>query len=133
MAIRGELEDIRAKKLEAKMNASGQKVAEGPIMVTDENFDEVVGRESVVVVDFWAPWCMPCKMLGPVLEDLADRYSGRITVAKMNTDKNSNVPGKFGIQSIPTLIFFKDGVPVEKSEGVVPLKTLVQKVEMLLD
>ncbi len=78
--------------------------------VTDENFDnEIVKSDLPALVDFWAEWCGPCKMIGPVVEELAEQYAGKIKFAKMDVDKNRQTPMKFGIRNIPTLIFFKGG------------------------
>ncbi len=81
-----------------------------PIEVTDSNFNEAVLQgETPAIVDFWAPWCRPCLMMAPVFEELAGEYAGRVTFAKMNVDDNGQVPMNYGIQSIPTLILFKNG------------------------
>ncbi|MDP9352998.1 MAG: thioredoxin [Chloroflexota bacterium] len=81
-----------------------------PSEVTDSNFSEVVLQsDTPAIVDFWAPWCRPCLMMAPVFEELAGEYAGRVTFAKMNVDENGQVPSNYGIQSIPTLIVFKNG------------------------
>ncbi len=81
-----------------------------PSEVTDSNFNAVVLQsEAPAIVDFWAPWCRPCLMMAPVFEELAGEYAGRVTFAKMNVDENGQVPSNYGIQSIPTLIVFKNG------------------------
>ncbi|MGQ9568115.1 MAG: thioredoxin [Anaerolineae bacterium] len=94
----------------------------------DATFDEVVlGAELPVLVDFWAPWCMPCRMLAPTVEEIAREYRGRLIVAKMNTDENPATPGKFGIMGIPTLILFKNGQEVDRVVGVRPKQALLKQ------
>ena len=101
--------------------------------VTDENFDsEIVNAEIPAVVDFWAEWCGPCKMVGPVVEELAKEYEGKIKVAKMDVDQNRQTPGRFGIRNIPTVLFFKNGEIADKQVGAVPKNNLVSKLEALL-
>jgi len=85
--------------------------------VTDANFDDTI-RSGVILVDFWAPWCGPCLMQGPVVDKLAQQYDGRATVAKLNVDDNPDTPAKFGVMGIPTLILFKDGGKVHQFVGV---------------
>ena len=99
--------------------------------VTDEKFDEEVIRSDLpVLVDFWAPWCGPCRTIAPVVEELAKEYSGRIKVGKMNVDENSQTPSSFGIRGIPTLILFKDGKAINQIVGAAPenkLKALIEE------
>lgn len=98
------------------------------VQVKDANFDEVVLKADLpVLVDFWAPWCMPCRMLAPTVEEIAREYQGRLIVAKLNTDENPSTPGKFGIMGIPTLILFKDGKEVERVVGVRPKQALLKQ------
>ena len=106
-------------------------MAENIFDATDANFDEEVLKSSLpVLVDFWAVWCQPCKVIAPAVEELAKKYSGKVTVGKMNVDENRMVPGQFGIQSIPTLLLFKGGRLVDGVVGAVPkaqLENLVRK------
>ncbi len=89
------------------------------IQLTDDTFDkDVLQSPSPVLVDFWAPWCGPCRMLAPLIEELAKEYTGRVRVAKMNTDEHPNAAGRFRISAIPTLLFFKNGKVVEQLVGV---------------
>jgi len=98
--------------------------------VTDASFQtEVLGSQVPVVVDFWAPWCGPCKMVGPIVEQLAEEYAGKIAFAKMNTDDNPATPTKLGIRGIPTLIVYKDGQEVERLAGYAPKPVLKGKID----
>lgn len=95
------------------------------IEVTDQNFEGTVLKSNQpVLVDFWADWCGPCKMIAPVLDELAKDFSGKITVAKLNIDESPMTPGKFNVRSIPTLILFKDGKPVDQQLGAQPKSKL---------
>lgn len=88
--------------------------------ITDATFDmQVLKSDQPVLLDFWAPWCGPCRALGPVIEELASEYAGRVQIAKMNVDENPVTPGKYGIRAIPTLILFKNGEAVEQVTGAV--------------
>lgn len=101
--------------------------------LTDANFpQEVEQGDGVVLVDFWAPWCAPCRMVGPIVERLADRYEGRIRVAKLNVDEAPQTAAAYGIRSIPTIALFRDGAPVDGVLGAVPEQHLVQMIEQQL-
>jgi thioredoxin 1 len=104
-----------------------------PVHVTDDTFEQVVLNAPVpVMVDFWAPWCGPCRMVAPIVEDLAERYEGRAVVAKFNTDENLKVTGELGIMGIPTMILFKDGQEVERVVGFAPGQALEQKLQAVI-
>ena len=90
--------------------------------LTAENFDATIGNGRALV-DFWASWCMPCKMVAPVIEDLAAEYEGSLTVAKVDVDSNNDIAGRYGIMSIPTVILFKDGAEIKRFVGVQPKET----------
>ncbi len=100
-----------------------------PIEITDANFQKEVLESSVpVLVDFWAVWCGPCKMIAPVVEEIAGEYDGKLKVGKVDVDNNPEVPLKFGIRSIPTLMIFKGGKVVEQIIGAVPKRNLLDKL-----
>ena len=100
-----------------------------PVEVTDANFDtEVLKSDKPVLVDFWAVWCGPCKMIAPAVEEIAMEYDGKLKVGKLDVDNNQQVSMKFGIRSIPTLLIFKSGRVVDQLVGAVPKRTLVEKI-----
>ncbi len=101
--------------------------------VTDSSFQqEVLDSEFTVLVDFWAPWCGPCRMVAPVVEEISEQYEGQVKVVKVNTDENPNVASQYGIRSIPTLMIFKDGQRVDMVVGAVPKTTLANTLEKYL-
>mgnify|MGYP001159444375 FL=1 len=101
--------------------------------ITDANFDElVIKSEKPVVVDFWAEWCGPCRMIGPLINEMSKDYEGKALVGKVNVDLNANVSAQFGVRSIPTVLFIKNGEVVDKSVGAVPKATLEAKLDALL-
>ena len=103
------------------------------VEITDLNFDELVMNSTQpVVVDFWAEWCGPCRLIGPVIEELSKEYEGRAIVGKVDVDANSEVSAKFNVKSIPTVLFIQNGVVVDKSVGAVPKATLAEKLNALL-
>ncbi|MGB9812901.1 MAG: thioredoxin [Thermovenabulum sp.] len=100
-----------------------------PINVTDANFnEEVLNSDKPVLVDFWAAWCGPCRMMGPVIDEIANEYEDTLKVCKMNVDENPDTPARYGIMSIPTLILFKDGKPVKKLIGFRPKNDIVAEL-----
>lgn len=98
------------------------------IEITDANFNEIISSDKPVMIDFWAEWCGPCKMIGPSVEELAQELDGQAVIGKMNVDFNSQVPAQFGIRSIPTLLVFKNGNLVDKQVGVVSKSVLETKI-----
>ena len=101
--------------------------------ITDATFNDVVLKsEKPVLVDFWAEWCGPCKMIGPLVEELANEFNGKAIIGKVDVDTNPEVSAKFGIRSIPTLLVFKSGEIVDKQVGAVPKSVLSEKIEAQL-
>ena len=99
--------------------------------VSDSNFeDEVIKSEMPVLVDFWAEWCAPCRMVAPVLEELAEEYAGRVKVAKLNVDANRETAARYDIMSIPTVILFKDGQAAKQVVGALPKESLVRELQL---
>lgn len=103
------------------------------IEITDANFNEVLDTEKPVLVDFWAEWCGPCKMIGPVVKELAADYDGKAVIGKVNVDENPTTAAQFGIRSIPTLLVFKGGEIVDKQIGAVPKAVLAGKLDAQLN
>jgi thioredoxin 1 len=98
--------------------------------ITDANFDELVAKSTKpVLLDFWAEWCGPCRMVGPVVEELSKDYADTAVVGKVNVDNNANISAMFGIRNIPTILFFKGGEVVDKQVGVVPKAALAAKLD----
>ena len=100
--------------------------------VTDTNFKDILASKSVVLVDFWASWCGPCRMLSPIVDDVAEAFAGRIEVAKCNVDDQEEIAEEYGIRSIPTLLFFKDGELADKTIGLVGKAEIESKINNLL-
>ncbi len=104
-----------------------------PVEITDENFATEVEKSDIpVMIDFWAVWCGPCKMIAPVVEELANEYQGKLKVGKLDVDTNDQTAMKFGVRSIPTLLFFKNGQVVDKIIGNVKKELIVQKIASVL-
>ena len=100
--------------------------------ITDNNFKEILAEGKPVVIDFWAPWCGPCKMVGPIIEELAGEYEGKALIGKCDVDENGDVAAEDGIRNIPTVLFFKNGELVDKQVGSAPKPTYAAKIEALL-
>ncbi len=100
--------------------------------ITDSNFDEILKTDKPILVDFWAEWCGPCKMIGPVVEELAGEYEGKAIIGKLDVDSNPEISAKYGIRSIPTLLVFKNGQIVDKQVGAVSKGVLDQKLKAQL-
>jgi thioredoxin 1 len=103
----------------------------GYVELTNENFDATVSS-GVTMVDFWAPWCGPCRMIAPVIEELAADFEGKATIAKVNTDEQQELAVKFGIRSIPSILFFKDGEVVDQMVGAASKEAFAEKINALL-
>ncbi|TNE82372.1 MAG: thioredoxin [Bacteroidetes bacterium] len=103
------------------------------IEVTDSNFEEVVLKsDKPVLIDFWAEWCGPCRMVGPIVEEMSGEYDGKAVIGKLNVDENPEVTVKYGIRSIPALLYFKNGEVVDRQVGAVPKSALAQKLDAQL-
>ena len=103
------------------------------ITLTDASFKkEVLDSKVPVLVDFWAPWCGPCKMMGPILDEVAKEFEGKLKVAKMNVDENQSTPGQFNVLSIPTMIYVKNGQVVDQTVGALSKSALVEKLNKVL-
>lgn len=101
--------------------------------ITDANFEELVMKsDKPVVVDFWAEWCGPCRMIGPVIEEMSAEYDGKAVIGKVNVDQNPGVSAKFGVRNIPTILFVKNGEIADKSVGAVPKAQLTSKLDAIL-
>ena len=133
-----ELDDIRQKKINEMMERPGSGTSGGdgwpdaPVQVRDDTFESFVKKYPKVVVDCWAPWCGPCRMLSPTIDALAKDMDGKVAFAKLNTDDNYGTAGKFRIMSIPTLLFFKDGQLVNKMVGAAPKAVVEQEIRKAL-
>lgn len=133
-----EMEQIRARKLREMgervaavkaVRSSGEEIIDHPVVITDKTFVETVKRYPVVVVDCWAPWCGPCRLIAPVLEELAKEYAGRVFFGKLNVDENPRTATEYAIMAIPTLFIFKGGDPVDVIQGALPKPYLEAKIK----
>ena len=97
--------------------------------ITDSNFNEIVSKNKTVLIDFWAEWCGPCRMIAPMIEELAGEYDGKAVIGKLDVDNNQESSVKFGVRSIPTLLVFKDGELVDRHVGAVSKETLSQSID----
>ena len=136
MSSDDELEAIKHKKLaelqkEAATKAMMSSITE-PIVLTDSNFASEVTKYPIMLVDFWAPWCGPCKMVSPIIEQLSREYSGRVAFGKVNVDENQRIAASFDIQSIPTLMIFKGGKAVDVIIGAMPKAQIEMKLKQQL-
>ena len=102
------------------------------LQITDANFAETLQEGKPMVLDFWAEWCGPCRMVSPIMDELAEDYAGRVNIGKMNVDENNDIVAQYGIRNIPTVLFFKNSELVDKIVGAVPKDKFVAKIEALL-
>ncbi len=131
-----ELNEIMKRKMRQYQNqgiTNSDSVGTGenfskPITLTDNNFAESVNKFPLLIVDFWAPWCGPCRMVSPIIEQLANELAGRATFGKLNVDENPTISSAFGIQSIPTIIIFKNGQPVDGFMGAMSKPQMMSKI-----
>jgi thioredoxin 1 len=132
-----ELHRIKLKKMREMMKRIvGQEkkkvLFNKPVEVTDKTFDETIRNNQLVVVDCWAPWCGPCQMVAPIIEELAKQYAGKVLFGKLNVDENPLIAMRYGIMGIPTLLFFKNGELVDRIVGAIPKQMLEQKIKSFL-
>lgn len=132
-----DLEKIKRRKLEEMMERSSGRAEEvkhvstnsgKPVDLTDETFIKFVSDNAMAVVDVWAPWCGPCRFISPVIEEIARDYVGKIAFGKLNVDQNPSVAARYGVMSIPTLLVFKNGRPVDRIIGAMPRQKLEQRI-----
>jgi len=135
-----ELERIRAKKLDKmKQELSGNPgIDEGnwpsaPEVLTEDTFEDFINKYPLVVIDCWAPWCAPCRMVAPAIEELAKEYKGKIAFGKLNTDENQNIAMNLSIMSIPTFLIFKKGKLIDRPIGAMPKKSLEEAIIKYLE
>jgi len=129
-----ELEHIRMRKMRDLMEKGNfpENVSDSPTILDDSMFDEFVKKNPVALVDCWAEWCGPCRMIGPVIEELAKEFAGRVAFGKLNVDQNPATAARFRIMSIPTLIIMKNGTVVDTIVGTVPRDHIVSKLQLYL-
>jgi thioredoxin 1 len=132
-----ELDRIKLKKMREMMRkvAVQEKkkvIFDKPVEVTDKTFDETIRNNQLVVVDCWAPWCGPCQVVAPIIEELARQYAGKVLFGKLNVDENPLVAMRYGIMGIPTLLFFKNGELIDRMVGAIPKQMLEQKIKRYL-
>lgn len=126
-----ELEEIKRRKLGELMKKS--QYPDKPIEVTDENLNSIIQKYPLVAIDCWADWCMPCKMIAPMIEELAKKYRGRIVFGKLDVSVNRRIPAKFGIRGIPTLLVFNKGKLADRIVGVQPMNVLESRLKKHLE
>ncbi|MDH3364940.1 MAG: thioredoxin [Thermoplasmata archaeon] len=131
-----EIEEIRQKKLDkmiagSSSGAPSNEFPDAPVKVTDSDFEKFIGRYENVVVDCWAPWCAPCRVLSTTIDTMAKEHKGKIVFGKLNTDENFETASKFGIMSIPTLLYFRKGDLVSKTIGALPRDAIEEHIQSL--
>ena len=102
------------------------------LVVTDENYKDLLNGDKLVVLDFWAEWCGPCRMVGPIIDELANEYEGRVAIGKVDVDDNDNIVSEYGIRNIPTVLFFKGGEVVDKQVGAAGKEAFAEKINNLI-
>jgi len=132
-----ELERIRQKKMREMMEKmsgnSGNDFPDYPVTLDSSNFDDVLRKYKHVVVDFWAEWCAPCRMIAPTIEALAKEYAGDVVFGKLNTSEEQGIANRYAITAIPSLVFFKNGKPVDKIVGALPKGEIVRWIKRNMD
>ncbi|MEM0121521.1 MAG: thioredoxin [Thermoprotei archaeon] len=135
-----EVEKLKLRKIQellrqadSKKPANNENVKPQLITLTDQNFEQEIRKNRAMVVDFWAPWCGPCRIVSPIIEQLAAQYAGKLGFGKLNVDDNPYTAQAYGIQGIPTIMFFKYGEPVDMIVGAAPKSYIASKINQLLD
>ena len=124
-----EMEEIRRKKIEEMLKRVIQPLHHKPIALNESNFSNEISKNRIVVVDFWAPWCGPCKMISPIIEQLANQYSGKVVFGKVNVDENQSIAQRYSVQGIPTLLIFKNSQVIDRLVGAVPKAYIESKIK----
>lgn len=136
MSSDDELEAIKQRKMVELQKAAAAKAMMSaltePVILTDSNFKTEIAKYAVMLIDFWAPWCGPCRMVSPIIEQLAKEYSGRVAFGKVNVDENQMMSASFGIQSIPTMMIFRGGKVVDVMIGALPKSQIEMKIKQQL-
>jgi thioredoxin 1 len=132
-----ELYRIKLKKMREMMGKIGVQekkkvISDKPVEVTDKTFDETIQNNHFVIIDCWAPWCGPCQMIAPIIEELARQYAGKVLFGKLNVDENPLIAMRYRIMSIPTLLFFKNDKLIDRIAGAIPKLILEQKIKYYL-
>ena len=120
------------RRLRERERRARRRALSRPVELTDETFERFIHEHELAVVDFWAPWCLPCRVMAPIIEELARDYAGRVAFGKLNVDENPLTPLAFGIQGIPTLIFFRRGRAVDRLVGAVPRHVVEARLRRLM-
>lgn len=128
-----EIEKIKKEKLEKMMERARNPVVKKPVEVTNTNFNNFITKKKYAIIDCWAAWCMPCRIIGPSIEKIAEEYGDTVAVGKLDVDGDREIAMKFGIMSIPTILFFKDGQLVDKVVGAVPKHVLEEKLKQVME
>lgn len=123
-----EIEEIRKKKLKELMRMTSTKDAK-PVKLNQQNFDFFLKQNEYAVIDFWAEWCMPCRYVSPIIDELSKEFAGKLAFGKVNVDENQEIAVRYNISAIPTLIFFKKGKPVDQIVGAMPKKEIKSWIE----
>lgn len=123
-----ELEEIRKRKLRELMKMAEEKDLK-PVKLDQRNFDSFLRQNENAVVDFWAEWCMPCRYVSPIIDELSKEFAGKVAFGKLNVDENQSIAVRYGISAIPTLIFFKKGKPIDQIVGAMPKKEIKSWIE----
>ncbi|HIH77310.1 MAG TPA: thioredoxin [Halobacteria archaeon] len=129
------IEEIKKRKMEEIMKKVEEKdeYPDKPVVVDEKNFEDFISKYPNVMIDCWAEWCGPCRMVAPVVEELAKEYHGKVVFGKLNTDENNRLAMRFGIMAIPTFLFFKDGKKVDTMVGALPKEVFDQRIKKVFN